>query len=249
MDLVRRLLDLSREKSALGKRLRRILVSSSQWSLRPGALHRLLLSERSLRRQISDEARRALYFQPLFELLCEKAEHPFRMEVCPDSKVPVVSGCRLHIGRGVRLSARTTFSGARNAPEAPRIVLGEGTYIGHRVTMRAGLGITFGRRCFVASYVSLTGDPGHPLDPEKRKTEAAPLDALSNIVVGDDVWIGEGALILGNVTIGDGAVIGARAVVTRDIPPMTVATGSPARVVKRIEVPGTSWDEGLEAIP
>lgn len=183
---------------------------------------------------------RALYYQPLFELLCDEVEGPFRMEVCPDSKVPVVSGCRLRIGKGVRLSARTTFSGARNAPHPPVIELGEETYVGHRVVFRAGHGITLGKRCYVASYVSFTGDPGHPLDPVRRRTEAAPVEELGTVVVGDDVWIGEGALILGDVTIGDGAVVGARSVVTKDIPPFTVAAGAPARAVKRIETVATA---------
>ena len=51
-------------------------------------------------------------------------------------------------------------------------------------------------------------------------------------IIGNDVWIGVGAIILRGVTIGNGAVIGANSVVTKDIPPYAVAVGSPARVVK-----------------
>ena len=54
------------------------------------------------------------------------------------------------------------------------------------------------------------------------------------IVVGKDVWIGAHATILKGVTIGDGAIIAAGAVVTRDVPPNTIAAGVPARVVKTI---------------
>ncbi len=50
--------------------------------------------------------------------------------------------------------------------------------------------------------------------------------------IGRDVWIGSDAKILPGVTIGDGAVVGANAVVTRDIPPYSVAVGVPARLVK-----------------
>ena len=53
------------------------------------------------------------------------------------------------------------------------------------------------------------------------------------IVVGNDVWIGRGALILPGVRIGDGAVIGAHAVVSRDVRPYAVVVGNPAREVKR----------------
>jgi acetyltransferase-like isoleucine patch superfamily enzyme len=54
-----------------------------------------------------------------------------------------------------------------------------------------------------------------------------------DVVIGNDVWIGFGAMILSGVTIGDGSVIGARAVVAGDIPPYAVAVGNPARPVSR----------------
>ncbi|QCQ17046.1 acyltransferase [Microbacterium sp. RG1] len=64
----------------------------------------------------------------------------------------------------------------------------------------------------------------------------APVDrslrARGRIIVGDRVWIGDNAIILGGVTIGDDAVIGAGAVVTRDVPPGGIAVGAPARTVR-----------------
>ena len=58
-------------------------------------------------------------------------------------------------------------------------------------------------------------------------------DNKGDIVVGNDVWIGFEAVILAGVTIGDGAVIGARAVVTRDVPPYTIVGGVPARAIRK----------------
>lgn len=58
-------------------------------------------------------------------------------------------------------------------------------------------------------------------------------DNKGDTVVGNDVWIGYEAVVLSGVTIGDGAVIGARAVVTRDVPPYTVVGGVPARPIRR----------------
>ena len=52
------------------------------------------------------------------------------------------------------------------------------------------------------------------------------------IVIGDDVWIGAGAIILAGVTIGKGAIIAAGAVVNKDVPPYTIAGGVPAKVIK-----------------
>lgn len=53
----------------------------------------------------------------------------------------------------------------------------------------------------------------------------------ADIIVGDDVWIGANSIITSGVKIGKGAVIGAGSVVTKDIPPMAIAVGSPAKVI------------------
>jgi acetyltransferase-like isoleucine patch superfamily enzyme len=53
------------------------------------------------------------------------------------------------------------------------------------------------------------------------------------IAIGDDVWISANVTILKGVTIGSGAVIGAGAVVTHDIPPLAIAVGAPARVIRQ----------------
>lgn len=58
-------------------------------------------------------------------------------------------------------------------------------------------------------------------------------DNKGDIVVGNDVWIGFEAVILAGVTIGDGAVVGARAVVTKDVPPYAIVGGVPARPIRR----------------
>ena len=66
---------------------------------------------------------------------------------------------------------------------------------------------------------------------EKRNV-AESWDNKGDIVLGNDVWIGYEAVIMAGVTIGDGALIGARAVVTKDVPPYTVAGGIPAKPIK-----------------
>lgn len=58
-------------------------------------------------------------------------------------------------------------------------------------------------------------------------------DNKGDIVIGNDVWIGFEAVIMAGVTIGDGAVIGARALVTKDIPPYTIVGGVPAKPIKK----------------
>ena len=67
---------------------------------------------------------------------------------------------------------------------------------------------------------------------EKRNV-AESWDNKGDIVLGNDVWIGYEAVIMAGVTIGDGAIIGTRAVVTKDVPPYTVAGGIPAKPIKK----------------
>jgi acetyltransferase-like isoleucine patch superfamily enzyme len=203
----------------------------------PNPLHRLLLAERSLRRGFGYELMRVLYYQPLFELLCAEVRGAGRLELTPDSKLPFVDNCALVLGHRWRINARTTFQGARNAPAKARIVLGDGTYLGSRVVLRAGLGIDLGKHVTIAANVVLSSDPGHPLDAVARRTQPAPREDLRQMIVGDDVWIAEGATLLGGITVGEGAVIGAHAVVTKDVPPRTVVAGNPARVVREIGAP------------
>lgn len=64
-------------------------------------------------------------------------------------------------------------------------------------------------------------------------------DNKGDIILGNDVWIGYEAVVLAGVTIGDGAIIGARAVVTRDVPPYTIVGGVPARPIRQRFAPET----------
>lgn len=58
-------------------------------------------------------------------------------------------------------------------------------------------------------------------------------DHKGDIIIGSDVWIGYEAVIMSGVTIGDGAIIGTRAVVTKDVPPYTIAGGVPAKPIRK----------------
>ena len=99
--------------------------------------------------------------------------------------------------------------------------------------------VTVGENCMFGPNVTLAS-VGHPLRAEHRMATAADGTAQSltsygvAITVGDNVWIGAGAIILGGVTIGDRCVIGAGSVITRGIPADSLAVGNPAKVIRSI---------------
>ena len=66
-----------------------------------------------------------------------------------------------------------------------------------------------------------------------KQNVTASWDNKGDIIIGNDVWIGFEAVILAGVTIGDGAIIGARAVVTKDVPPYTIVGGVPAKPIRK----------------
>jgi maltose O-acetyltransferase len=72
--------------------------------------------------------------------------------------------------------------------------------------------------------------PLHPMDPAVRREQ----EYGAPITIGDDVWVGGGALILAGVTIGARSVIGAGSVVTRDVPEGVLAVGNPCRVIRPV---------------
>ena len=92
-----------------------------------------------------------------------------------------------------------------------------------------------GSRVFTSPLVQLLA-VNHLFDDPTRPFVEQGITARG-ITVEDDVWIGAGAIVTDGVTIGRGAVVAAGAVVTRDVPPRTVAAGSPARVVREVGDP------------
>lgn len=91
--------------------------------------------------------------------------------------------------------------------------------------------ITIGSNVFIAPNVCIVTEE-HAMDAEQR---LAGLEYTHPVTIGDNVWICTGAIILPGVTIGANSVIGAGSVVTRDIPPNSLAVGNPCRVIRSLE--------------
>ncbi|MER6015949.1 sugar O-acetyltransferase [Streptomyces bluensis] len=110
------------------------------------------------------------------------------------------------------------------------ITIGARTFVNYNLTALDVAPITIGEDCQIGPSVQLL-TPTHPLEPQPRRDK---LEAARPIAIGDNVWIGGGAIILPGVTVGDNSVVGAGAVVTKDVPANVVAVGNPARVVRSL---------------
>lgn len=84
-----------------------------------------------------------------------------------------------------------------------------------------------------AAHVSFIGKNEHRFDCVGQTIWNSPRGIDKPTIVGNDVWIGHGAIIMGGVKIGDGSIIAAGSVVTKDIPPMHIVGGNPAKILKR----------------
>ncbi len=115
-----------------------------------------------------------------------------------------------------------------------RIRIGEGTFLNIAVQVAAmdlvdiGAYCMFANGCFITDANHRFDDPGKPV-PWQGFTSKGPTR------VGDNVWCGANVVITSGVTVGERCVIGANSVVTRDLPPFSIAAGAPAAVLKPIE--------------
>lgn len=119
------------------------------------------------------------------------------------------------------------------------IKVGEGCFVNYNCTFLDVSPITFGNGVWVGANVTIA-TPNHPLIASERLIADYPdgrhdLEYSDPVTVEDNVWICSGAVICGGVTIGENSVIAAGAVVTRDVPPNSIAAGVPAKVVRKID--------------
>lgn len=119
--------------------------------------------------------------------------------------------------------------------------IGKDVYIADGLTIVEELAdvsqVTIGNRVSIAPRVTLVTS-SHPNDSRIRPF--APVSA-GPVILEDDAWIGAGAVILPGVRVGRGGVVGAMAVVSRDVPPLTVVAGQPAKEIGRLQPP-PGWE-------
>ncbi len=153
--------------------------------------------------------------------------------------IDIRKGSTLHIGDGVTLNSRNKgyhinmhspvklFADRQDA----QIRIGDKTRI-HGTCIHAYQSVVIGNNCLIAANCQIFDGSGHDISFPAVENRINTTGASKPIVIEDDVWIGANSIVLPGVTIGRGSVISANSVVTKDVPPMVVAGGNPAILIK-----------------
>lgn len=110
------------------------------------------------------------------------------------------------------------------------IAIRENVFLGPYTVIYGHGGVMIGKDTLISMHCRILSS-NHTIPDKNCRIRSKP-DILLPVTIGEDVWLGAGATVLGGVTVGDGCVVGAGAVVTKDLPPYSVAVGVPAKVVK-----------------
>jgi acetyltransferase-like isoleucine patch superfamily enzyme len=135
------------------------------------------------------------------------------------------------VGRGIHIGPGTIISSSSG------LSIGDGTYIGKGCTIQVSGSI--GRGTLIANRVGIVGKLDHDFDAIDLPICFAPwigapdsgLLATAEVTIGEDVWIGFGAVVLSGVIVGRGAIVAAGSVVTKDVPAYAIVGGNPARML------------------
>lgn len=153
----------------------------------------------------------------------------------------IVGANYISLGDGSRIWSHCVIEAIpkyRDQSFNPKIVIGDNCSIGEYSHITCtneiiiGNGVLTGRRVLLSDNShGVFSKEDLILPPIERKVVSK-----GTMIIEDNVWIGEGASVIGNVIIGKGSIVAANAVVTKDVPPYSLVAGVPATIVKKIDV-------------
>ncbi|MBI1879793.1 MAG: acyltransferase [Chloroflexi bacterium] len=169
-----------------------------------------------------------------------------------EAGVRIVYASKVKLGKGVYLDQGVYLHALPGG-----ITIGDSTFVMHHSMLHVfnfrnlpQAGITIGRNCFIGEFNVMRGQGGIHIGNDVYTGPMVQIVAVNHvyqdptrpireqgitahgIVIEDDVWIGAGATIMDGVTIGRGSIIGAGSVVNKDIPPYSIAVGTPAKPIR-----------------
>lgn len=173
--------------------------------------------------------------------------HIRRLFTALGTRYNIEPGCLIWLSDGstpkdIELGEYVTLYGTLQSQSGGKIKMGDYTRIGRGSIIRCLENVTVGSYTAIADGVVISDNGNHPIDPVfRRKMKEDALDGdmrlwkhsdHSPILIGENVWVCEGARINRGVTIGDNAIIAAGAIVTKDVPANSIVAGIPAKVIK-----------------
>jgi len=167
------------------------------------------------------------------------------LESLLDPRVDFTNPQFVSIGAGTTIHRGTWIyaicnDGARKAVFEPSIEIGSKCIIGRNGYITCTNRLVIEDGAFIMSSVLITDTIHGYYDPEVPIVQQ-PVVSRGPVVIGSGSWIGVGACIIGSVRIGRNSVVGANAVVTRDVPDLSVVGGVPARLVKQYDPAREAW--------
>jgi acetyltransferase-like isoleucine patch superfamily enzyme len=152
---------------------------------------------------------------------------------------------KISIGNDSRIfgdSWLQVLDSAENTDKGPpfRIEIGDHCYIGHRCHIVALKKVRLGNGVMFADNVFVT-DADHEYRDVTKPAQDQPVRMGEPVAIEDGAWLGQNVVVLPGTHIGKNAVIGANSTVKGEVPPYSVAAGSPARVIKLFDVEKGEW--------
>lgn len=189
--------------------------------------------ERRMRLVAWRRLKQFLYYEPMFRYRCAKVGKGLYIE----TSCPIISGYgSVYVGDRVLFSGHVSFAVSYKVNADPVIEIGNDVYVGYATCFSSAERITLGNNILIAAGVHIYDNNNHPLDPQaRRENKPVEKENIAPVTIEDDVWIGSNAVILKGVTVGRGSIVAIASVVSKDVPPMSIVAGNPAKVVKRIE--------------
>jgi len=149
---------------------------------------------------------------------------------------------RIFIGSKVYINDRGWLACAALTGDAnPKLIIGDGTYIGRFCHIYATSKIEIGKKVLMADKVYIS-DNLHSYENVDLPVIDQPIKQTNPVIIGDGAWLGENVCVIG-ASVGRNSVIGANSIVNKDIPDYCVAIGSPAVIIKRYNAETKQWQK------
>ena len=153
-------------------------------------------------------------------------------------------GADFHAGNALWLEAVLSYAGQSFAPQltiGPHARLSDNVHIACLQRIDIGAHLLCGSHVLISDHLHGRYDGSPEASDPSVPPALRPLYSPAPVVIGDNVWLGEGVAVLAGAKLGDGCVIGANAVVNSPVPPRMVAVGVPARPVRWWDAATGTW--------